>query len=103
MNALFKDAFQSGLISIRSDNLSIIVSPRLKKHKKLDSITKSWIVDSEGRKIITPHHCMPHKLFLEYHNDVILKAVFNFLHIKRTNDEKRPFRILQKGRLLCND
>lgn len=74
MNALFKDAFQSGLISIRSDNLSIIVSPRLKKHKRLDSITKSWIVDSEGRKIITPHHCMPHKLFLEYHNDVIFKG-----------------------------
>lgn len=73
MNALFKEAFQTGLISIRSDNMKIMVSSKLKKHKKLDSVTKSWIVESEGREIIKPQHCLPQKNFLEYHNDVIFE------------------------------
>lgn len=73
MNALFKEAFQTGLISIRSDNMKIMVSSKLKKHKKLDSVTKSWIVESEGREIIKPQHCLPQKNFFEYHNDVIFE------------------------------
>ena len=73
LNALHDKAFDLGFITVDKDTLRIIVAESLKNYVKIDETTKNWIVGCEGKLITMPHRSGPHKLFLEYHNDVVFK------------------------------
>lgn len=71
LNALHDKAFDQGLITIDKD-FKIVVSEKL-KGKKIDELTKSWIVGFDGKNILLPHRFLPEKRFIEYHNDIIFQ------------------------------
>lgn len=71
LNVLHDKAFDQGLITI-DKAYKIVVSSRL-KGKKIDEITKSWIVGVEGNQIMLPQRFLPERQFIEYHNDVIFQ------------------------------
>jgi putative restriction endonuclease len=71
LNALHDKAFDQGLITINKE-YQIVLSPKIKE-KRLDEITKVWIVGYEGQKIILPHRFLPESQFIEYHNDVVFQ------------------------------
>lgn len=72
LNALHDKAFDQGYITI-DKNYRIIVSEQLKKMKRLDDITKKWIISYENKEIRLPHRNQPNLKFIEYHNDEIFK------------------------------
>lgn len=71
LNALHDKAFDQGLITI-DKNYKIVVSQKLKE-KKIDEITKVWIISFDGKKILLPHRFLPEQQFIEYHNDVVFQ------------------------------
>lgn len=72
LNALHNRAFDQGLITL-DGQYRIVVSEVLKKDKKLDEMSKDWILAFEGKEINLPARSLPAKEFLEYHNDVIFQ------------------------------
>ena len=76
---LYCKAYKSELLS---DYLTIlytidcpncIVLEKKLKAKNIDETTKLWITSTEGKKINLPTKFLPHKKFIEYHNDIVFK------------------------------
>ena len=71
LNALHDKAFDRGLITISSDNYSIIISSKLKPKKEEHSI-KEYFLKLEGTIINLPDKFLPAKEFLKIHNDFFI-------------------------------
>lgn len=68
LNALHDKAFDRGLITVLPD-YTVRVSSQLKMEAHGDGL--EWLKQYDRQKIIMPDKFVPHKDFLEYHNDMI--------------------------------
>ena len=68
INGLHDKAFENGLITITPD-FKIKISSLLKKQKK-EEVIQNYFLRYENQSIILPSRFLPHKEFLQYHNDV---------------------------------
>jgi len=66
LSALYDKAFDKGLIGIRPDDYTVMVSSELKDRLTKESYTLHFL-PVENRKIILPEEHIPNPNFLEYH------------------------------------
>ena len=72
-NALHDKAFDSGLIAIRPEDYSIVLSDELKHKKKTSSSFESNFIVFENQKISLPDKFLPNPDYLDYHFKNIFK------------------------------
>ncbi len=73
LSALYDKAFDKGLIGIRPDDYSIILSKELMSYNKEDFFKKHFL-EIENKNIILPIEHEPQKEFLDYHiNNIFAK------------------------------
>ena len=72
LSKLYDAAFDKGLIGIKT-NFSIILSPKIKKHRNADYFEKHFGF-LESCKLNLPERFQPKKEFLEYHLDTIFQS-----------------------------
>ncbi len=70
MNILYHSAFDQGLFTI-TRTYKILLSKEL--CKKNDPLIEELFIRYDGREIFLPQKFLPHKDFLEYHNEVIFQ------------------------------
>ena len=68
LNAFHDRAFDSGLITVKTD-YTICLSSQLQKYCNEEGI--GWLSECKGMQIHLPEKFKPEKKFLQYHNDVI--------------------------------
>lgn len=68
LNALHDRAFDKGLLTVLPD-YTVRISSKLKAQDDQEGI--EWLISCDGKRIHMPERFIPHKEFLEYHNDVI--------------------------------
>jgi len=73
LNALHDRAFDIGLIAIRPDDYSVILSPELKKKKVVTPAIESNFIAYEHKQIILPDKFLPLPEFLDYHYQHIFR------------------------------
>lgn len=73
LNALHDKAFDCGLIAIRSEDYSIILSSELKKKKTVIPALESNFIAYEHKQILLPDKFLPSPKFLDYHFQHIFK------------------------------
>ncbi len=68
LNAILDRAFDKGIVSVRAEDFTLLVSDKLKDQKTID-----YLSQFKGEKISLPKNSQiwPDKLNLQYHNDVI--------------------------------
>jgi putative restriction endonuclease len=69
LNALHDKAFDRGLITISSEDYSIVISSKLKPKKEEPNI-REYFLKYEGAKINLPDKFLPSREFLKIHNDI---------------------------------
>lgn len=67
LNALHDKAFDSGLIAIRPDDYTIIISDKLKQKKLISPALESSFITYEKQSIILPDKFLPEPEYLDYH------------------------------------
>ncbi len=67
LNALHDKAYDLGLIAIRPDDYTIILSDTLKQKKMINSAMETNFVAYENKKIILPDKFLPEPKYLDYH------------------------------------
>lgn len=67
LNALHDKAFDSGLIAIRPDDYSIVLSGKLKQKKMINSALETNFICYENKQIILPDKFLPEPEFLDVH------------------------------------
>lgn len=67
LNALHDKAFDSGLIGIRPDDYSIVLSNELKHKNKENALFEANFMAFENKQIILPDKFLPQPEFLDYH------------------------------------
>lgn len=72
LNALHDKAFDTGLIAIRPEDYTIILSDRLKQKKAIGRALETNFIAYEKQPIILPDKFLPKPEFLDYH----LKNIF---------------------------
>ena len=72
LNALHDKAFDTGLIAIRPEDYTIILSDRLKQKKVIGRALETNFIAYEKQPIILPDKFLPQPEFLDYH----LKNIF---------------------------
>lgn len=72
LNALHDKAFDSGLIAIRPEDYTIVLSDRLKQKKMINSAFESNFIAYENKSILLPDKFLPQPEFLDWH----LKNIF---------------------------
>lgn len=71
LNALHDKAFDNGLIAIRPEDYSLILSSELKEKKYFSPSCESNFIKYEGKQIILPDKFLPSREFLDYHYNKI--------------------------------
>ncbi len=72
LNALHDRAFDSGLIAIRPEDYTIVLSDRLKQKKMINAAFESNFIAYENKSILLPDKFLPQPEFLDWH----LKNIF---------------------------
>ena len=72
LNALHDKAFDSGLIAIRPEDYTIVLSDRLKQKKMINAAFESNFIAYENKSILLPDKFLPQPEFLDWH----LKNIF---------------------------
>lgn len=72
LNALHDKAFDSGLITIRPEDYTIVLSDRLKQKKMINAAFESNFIAYENKSILLPDKFLPQPEFLDWH----LKNIF---------------------------
>ncbi|MTK53100.1 HNH endonuclease [Paludibacter sp.] len=67
LNALHDKAFDSGLIAIRPDDYTIVLSDKLKQKKLISPVLESNFIAYEKQTIILPDKFFPEPEYLDYH------------------------------------
>ncbi len=67
LNALHDKAFDTGLIAIRPDDYTIILSDKLKQKKLISPALESNFIAYEKQSIILPDKFLPEPEYLDYH------------------------------------
>lgn len=73
LNALHDKAFDSGLIAIRPEDYTIILSDKLKQKKLINPAFESNFIVYEKQSIILPDKFLPEPEYLDYHYKHIFK------------------------------
>lgn len=73
LNALHDKAFDTGLIAIRPDDYTIILSDKLKQKKMISPALESSFIAYEKHSIILPDKFLPEPEYLDYHYKHIFK------------------------------
>lgn len=73
LNALHDKAFDNGLIAIRPEDFSLILSSELKQKKFLSPSCETNFIKYENKQIILPDKFLPSREFLDYHYNKIFK------------------------------
>lgn len=73
LNALHDKAFDNGLIAIRPEDYSLILSSELKQKKFLSPSFETNFIFYESKQIILPDKFLPSREFLDYHYNKIFK------------------------------
>lgn len=73
LNALHDKAFDLGLIAIRPEDYTIILSDTLKQKKMINSAMETNFVAYENKKIILPDKFLPEPEYLDYHYQHIFR------------------------------
>jgi putative restriction endonuclease len=73
LNALHDKAFDSGLIAIRPEDYSLIISSELKQKKFLSNSCETNFISYESKPILLPDKFLPSREFLDYHYNKIFK------------------------------
>lgn len=73
LNALHDKAFDNGLIAIRPEDYSLILSSELKQKKFLSPSCETNFINYENKQIILPDKFLPSREFLDYHYNKIFK------------------------------
>lgn len=73
LNALHDRAFDNGLIAIRPEDYSLILSSELKQKKFLSPSCETNFIIYENKQIILPDKFLPSREFLDYHFNKIFK------------------------------
>lgn len=73
LNALHDKAFDCGLIAIRPEDYSLIISSELKKMKVMTSALESNFIAYEHKQILLPDKFLPLPDFLDYHFQHVFK------------------------------
>lgn len=73
LNALHDKAFDCGLIAIRPEDYSLILSSELKKKKVITSALENNFIAYEHKQILLPDKFLPLPEFLDYHFRYIFK------------------------------
>lgn len=66
LSALYDKAFDKGLITIRPDDYTVMISCELKDHLSVHTYNE-YFRNVENRKIILPEEHKPNNVFLQYH------------------------------------
>jgi putative restriction endonuclease len=67
LNALHDKAFDSGLITIRPDDYTVLLSDALKPQKMINPAIETYFIAYENKKIILPDKFLPDPAYLDYH------------------------------------
>lgn len=70
LSALYDRAFDQGLITIRPDDYTVMISPSLREKLAKEAYNEHFKI-IENRKIILPEEHKPDVLFLQYHTENI--------------------------------
>lgn len=73
LNTLHDKAFDSGLIAIRPEDYTVVLSDELKSKKLLTPSIESNFIAFENAKIILPDKFQPNPVYLDYHYRNIFK------------------------------
>lgn len=73
LNALHDKAFDSGLIAIRPDDYTIILSDKLKQKKLISPSMESSFLSYEKQSIKLPNKFLPEPEYLDYHYQHIFR------------------------------
>lgn len=73
LNALHDKAFDTGLIAIRPDDYTIILSDKLKQKKLISSWLETNFIAYEHKQIILPDKFLPEPEYLDYHYQHIFR------------------------------
>lgn len=73
LNALHDKAFDLGLIAIRPEDYTIILSDTLKQKKMINSAMETNFVAYENKKIMLPDKFLPEPEYLDYHYQHIFR------------------------------
>ncbi len=73
LNSLHDKAFDAGLIAIRPDDYTLILSDTLKQKKMISPAMESNFIVFENKKIILPDKFLPEPEYLDYHYQHIFR------------------------------
>lgn len=73
LNALHDRAFDSGLIAIRPDDYTIVLSSELKQKKNINKALETHFIAYENKEIHLPDKFLPQPEFLDYHYQNIFR------------------------------
>jgi putative restriction endonuclease len=73
LNALHDKAFDSGLITIRPEDYTIILSDKLKQKKMISPVLEANFIAYEKKSIILPDKFLPEPEYLDYHYQCIFQ------------------------------
>lgn len=73
LNALHDKAFDNGLIAIRPEDYSLVISSELKQKKFFSPTCETNFISYESKQIILPDKFLPSREFLDYHYNKIFK------------------------------
>lgn len=73
LNALHDRAFDSGLIAIRPDDYTIVLSSELKQKKNINKALETHFIAYENKDIHLPDKFLPQPEFLDYHYQNIFR------------------------------
>lgn len=73
LNALHDKAFDTGLITIRPDDYTIVLSDNLKQKKLINPALETNFIAYENQPIILPDKFLPEPEYLDYHYQHIFK------------------------------
>lgn len=73
LNALHDKAFDSGLIAIRPDDYTVILSDKLKQKKLISTTLESNFIAYEKQSIILPDKFLPEPEYLDFHYQNIFR------------------------------
>lgn len=73
LNALHDKAFDCGLLAVRPEDYTIVLSSKLNKRKHVNSVFENNFLVFENKQIILPDKFLPSPEFLDYHFQHIFK------------------------------
>ncbi len=73
LNALHDRAFDSGLIAIRPDDYTIVLSSELKQKKNINKALETHFIAYENKEIHLPDKFLPQPEYLDYHYQNIFR------------------------------